>query len=259
MTQETLHSTQQDPRSHRALIAAWSLFGVVFIGFLALKMWQPTGKAASTKEDLPILGTVPDTTLIDTSGKEFSTADLRGKVWVGSLIFTHCAAACPRMTSQFARFQARVTDPDIHLVSISVDPERDTPERMKEYGELAGADFSRWHFLTGDREKIVDLAENGFKMGTGQKMEDFSSHPDDASPEAQLDETVDEFMADEWEGFDTPPKLTGEVVTNDYAILHSDRFVLVDRQGRIRGYYPGLEDQGLEDLERDALRLEKEQ
>ncbi|MCB9770440.1 MAG: SCO family protein [Candidatus Omnitrophica bacterium] len=211
-----------------------------------------------TSGEIPVYGKVPPTTFIDTSGEEFSTTDLEGKVWALSLIFTHCAASCPRMTSQFARFQEMVTDPNIHLVSISVDPARDTPERMKEYADLAGADLSRWHFLTGDLNTVVDLAENHLKIGSGQANEDLSSHPSDASPEAQLEETMDEFMADEWEAIDTPPKMGGDVQTGDYQILHSDRFVLIDQQGRIRGYYAGLEDEGLENLKRDALRLASE-
>jgi len=259
MTHDTTHPAP-DSRSHLALISAWVLFGIVFFGFLIFNFaYLPGGIDDKESDEIPVYGKVPQTTLIDTSGNDFSTSDLEGKVWAVSLIFTHCAASCPRMTSQFAIFHRDVTDPDIHLVTISVDPARDTPERMLEYARLARADLDRWHFLTGDLNKIIDLAENHLMIGTGQKMEDFSSNASDASPEAELDAAVDEFMADEWSEIDTPPKMTGEVQTGEHAILHSDRFVLIDKKGQIRGYYPGLEDEGLENLKRDAIRLVDEE
>ncbi len=259
MTHDTAHPAP-DSRSHLALISAWVLFGVVFAGLLLFKfVYMPAGIETVGSDEIPVYGKVPNTTLSDTSGNEFSTADLEGKVWAVSLIFTHCAASCPRMTSQFALFHRDVTDPNIRLVSISVDPARDTPERMKEYANLAGADLDRWHFLTGDLNTIVNLAENHLKVGSGQEMEDFSSLASDASPEVQLEEAVDEFMADEWSEIDAPPKMTGEAETGEHTILHSDRFVLIDKKGQIRGYYPGLEDEGLENLKRDALRLVEEE
>lgn len=248
---------------HWPLIAAWLLFAVVFVGWLAVKYDSVQKRKAvpvseEIPKELPIYGSVPETTLIDSSGESFSTASLEGKVWAVSLIFTYCAASCPRMTSQFAVFQNQVEHPDVRLVTISVDPERDTPERLREYARLAGADPARWIFLTGDLGTIIDLAENHLKIGTGQSMEGVSSHPTDSTGEASIKPYVDEFLEEEWSGIETPPKMTDEAVIGDHAILHSDRFVLVDREGRIRGYYPGLEDEGLKNLKRDALRLAEE-
>ncbi|MFD1849209.1 SCO family protein [Oceanobacillus bengalensis] len=95
-----------------------------------------------------------------------SLQDLEGEWWVADFIFTNCTTVCLPMTSNMASLQEKLVEEDIdaQLVSFSVDPEFDTPEVLKRYGESYGADFSNWTFLTGyDFETIKELSIKSFK------------------------------------------------------------------------------------------------
>jgi protein SCO1/2 len=149
-----------------------------------------------------ILGTLPAFALTDQRGQPFGTRDLRGKVWVADFIFTSCQEACPLLSQKMAEVgrRARHLGPDFHLVSISVDPARDTPERLAAYAARYGADPIAWSFLTGPADAIEAAVTGGFKVGMGkEKIE-------------QGDQTF-------WQ------------------IFHGENLVLVDRQSRIRGYF----------------------
>ena len=102
---------------------------------------------------------VRDWQFVDQSGRPFGTADLRGKVYVADFFFTSCPTICPRVKSQMLRIQDRFKDnPDFMLVSFSIDPKRDTPERMTEYARKLGiTDMDRWRFINGDKFEIYDL------------------------------------------------------------------------------------------------------
>ena len=135
-------------------------FGVII---LVVSLRRPENK----KDELPILGELIDFRLTDQNGDEFGKEDLYGKVWVADFIFTTCAGPCPVMTGQFAELQSRFANAsDLNLLSVSVNPEYDTPEILREYGERYGADYDKWHFLTGDKEAIHKLAVDGFKVGS---------------------------------------------------------------------------------------------
>ena len=121
----------------------------------------------SKKSELPILGKLIDFQLTDQNGEIFSKEDLLGKVWVADFIFTTCAGPCPVMSGQFAELQSRFSNaPDLNLLSISVNPDYDSPEILREYGGRYGANYNKWRFLTGDREAIHELAVDGFKVGS---------------------------------------------------------------------------------------------
>lgn len=185
----------------------WTTFAVLlFVGVIAYA-------ALSQRADaLPTLANVPDFTLTSQRSETVSLSDLNGHVWVADLIFTTCSGPCLIMTSQMSRVQEATKDePGLRLVSVSVDPTRDTPERLDWYAKLALAD-ERWIFLTGDMAKIRTLAIDGFKLGLEN-----SGDPN--------------------------------------AILHSDKFVLVDRDGAIRGYYDGKDESDVNRLISDAHRL----
>ncbi|MCX7915974.1 MAG: SCO family protein [Verrucomicrobiae bacterium] len=161
------------------------------------------------------LGSVPDFRLVESSGAERARADLVGKVWIASFIFTRCAEECPAMMRAEVKLQRNLpVREDLILVSFSVDPDYDTPERLRAYAEMFGADRSRWWFFTGDKKSIYRLAIEGFRLST---ME--------ADPE------------------------------NEMPILHSSKLVLVDRRGTIRGYYDSMDEMELRQLVRDARRL----
>ncbi|MGE0378924.1 MAG: SCO family protein, partial [Planctomycetaceae bacterium] len=102
--------------------------------------------------------------LIDQDGRPFSSEQLAGHHWVASFIFTSCMGYCPNLIKEL-RFEVvdRVENPDVRFVTISVDPDRDTPQRLKQFAEVFGADPARWVFLTGDRATIEHLVQNRFQ------------------------------------------------------------------------------------------------
>jgi protein SCO1/2 len=147
----------------------------------------------------PVLSTLPAFEMTDQTGQPFGTRELAGKVWVADFIFTSCATACPTLTQQMANIQQRAKrlGPDFHLVSFTVDPERDTPARLAEYAARYKADAHKWSFLTGPLETVQAAVVDGFKIGVDRRK------------------SSDDF----WE------------------IVHGEHLVLVDRQLRIRGYF----------------------
>jgi cytochrome oxidase Cu insertion factor (SCO1/SenC/PrrC family) len=112
------------------------------------------------------LGPVSDFELTERSGRTVSIADLRGKIWIASFVFTRCTGPCPQVTATMARVQAEVADNrDIQLVSFTVDPDRDNLADLREYADHFGADSDRWYFLTGPKEVIDALCVTGFGLG----------------------------------------------------------------------------------------------
>jgi protein SCO1 len=116
---------------------------------------------------LPSYGVVPDFKLTDQSGRTFdSRSQLDGKVWVANFIFTTCAGPCPRMTSQLRRIRDEAQDrSELRLVSFTIDPERDTPAALAEYGKRFGADPDKWFFLTGTQSDLNSLSRKTFMLG----------------------------------------------------------------------------------------------
>jgi len=109
---------------------------------------------------------VQDFTYVDQDGKPFSLDDLKGKVWVADFIFTNCETVCPPMTAHMAQLQRKAKEAgvDVEFVSFSVDPEVDTPEKLKEFGGKFNASFENWHFLTGYSQKQIEsFAADSFK------------------------------------------------------------------------------------------------
>lgn len=116
-------------------------------------------------EALPIEGTVAPFTLTDQDGQPFGSTELQGRVWIADFFFTNCPGPCPRMSTLMSEIQRETADiGELRIVSITVDPERDTPEAMKAYGERYGAIDGRWHFLTGPRELLDRIARQDFKL-----------------------------------------------------------------------------------------------
>lgn len=159
---------------------------------------------------LPSYNAIPAFTLMSQTGVEFdSRKQLAGKVWVADFIFTNCQGPCPRMSAYMQRIQERVKDlPDVRLVSFTVDPDRDTPEVLAEYGRRFQADPERWYLLTGPKETLQKLNRDAFLLG-------------DINP----------------------------------SLEHSTRFVLVDRQGVVRGYYLSSDPQEIDKLVADLRAL----
>ncbi len=118
--------------------------------------------SCARKPALPVLGTVPDFSLIDQNGQPFAGTRLTGSVWVANFMFTSCTATCPRQSTLLQRLQRETA---VDLVSFTVDVKRDTPEVLAAYAKRFGADPARWHFLTGPEPALHQLAYSVFQVG----------------------------------------------------------------------------------------------
>ena len=141
---------------------------VVCVGILVL--WQTTkGFTSFTSEQLRRLEVraspveLPDVPLRDERGQALSMRDYRGRILLVDFIFTSCAGLCPQMTSGMRALHQRTEDAqlqdDVSLLSVSFDPARDTPQRLRAYGERFGADFSRWKFAYAKRPDLRPLLD----------------------------------------------------------------------------------------------------
>jgi protein SCO1/2 len=108
---------------------------------------------------------VPAFSMVDQKGRPTTRADLEGKVWVANFIFTTCPTICPRLTEKMASLAARTkNDPNLRFLSITVDPENDTPPVLDMFAARYGVDAERWRFLTGDPKHVEETVLKGFKM-----------------------------------------------------------------------------------------------
>ena len=139
--------------------------------------------------------------LTDQNGASFDSAALAGKVWIGSVFFANCPGPCFRENQALADILREIDDPDVVVVSLTCDPENDTPEALSKYAERFGADASRWRFLTGDMATIKRVANDSFRL----------------------------------------PAEVG---------VHSERGVVFDRRGRLRGGYHLLQTDRVELLKK---------
>lgn len=111
---------------------------------------------------LPVIGPAPDFDLMSQDGERVALADLHGKVVAVTFIFTMCPDICPMLTSNLSQVQEMLGDDfgkSIAFVSITVDPENDTPDVLREYAEAFGADLGGWAFLTGDPRVLKQVAQ----------------------------------------------------------------------------------------------------
>jgi protein SCO1/2 len=181
----------------RVQVAAWALVLVALSAAWWLKV--------RARPPAPLLGALPTLSLTDDRGRPFTLASLRGRVWVADFIFTSCPSSCPRLTAYLRRVQdgTRRYGDRVGLLSFSVDPEVDTPERLRAYGARHGADPVRWRFVTGDLGMMQRTVVHGFKI----HME-AAPHPS------------------------RRPQPLGIM-----DIAHGNQLVVLDRQARIRGYF----------------------
>ena len=230
MTAKTSNGTPSDnaagapPRMNgfaRLAVSPWMWLTLVTLGLAVALVYRQMHKHATPQ--LPVLGQIPVFSLSDQHGKPVTGNDYRGKVWIADFIFLGCTQSCPKLTGRMASLQERIGSREqqrgeplpIKLVSFSVDPTNDTPERLQAYADKFKADGSRWSFLTGQNEDVDKIVVQGFKMQYGK--------------------------VDEGAGV--------------FAIMHGDWFILVDAKGNLRGYYESSEPAQIEKLMSDAERL----
>jgi cytochrome oxidase Cu insertion factor (SCO1/SenC/PrrC family) len=149
----------------------------------------------------PVLGQIADFTLTNQDGKITTLADLTNRVWVTDIIFTRCAGPCPIMTGEMKKLQGALpSTSEAKLVTLTTDPDYDSPAVMKRYGNHFGADFNRWTFLTGTKAEIAALASGSLKLSA------------------------------------VPVKLEDQKSVADL-FIHSTYFVVVDKHAQLRGVF----------------------
>jgi protein SCO1/2 len=153
------------------------------------------------------------------TGAPFTDRDLAGRVHVASFIYTRCSGICPMLVSSLKRVQAAIDDPNVLIVSYSVTPELDSPAVLAAFGHERGVDPARWKLVTGDRDQIYALARDSY----------FAS-----------DERLRATLADPG------------------AFLHTEKLVLVDGAGRLRGVYDGMQPFEIDHLIEDANALSRD-
>src|SRR5256886_2554540 len=132
---------------------------------LALLLWlRQVEVSALRQRTVSSYGSVPEFSLTNQDGKTFGSAQLRGKIWIADFIYTTCPGPCPMISSRMSELQKPLEKTDVHLVSFSVDPAKDTPQVLRGYAEKLQAEPGRWDFLTGPQSTIYNLSRNGFKL-----------------------------------------------------------------------------------------------
>ncbi len=138
------------------------LIPVVTLGLL---LWlRNVEMAALRQRTVSSYGTVPSFQLTNQNGQPFGSAQLAGKIWVADFVYTTCPGPCPMISSRMSELQKPLQKTDVHLVSFSVDPDKDTPEVLRRYAERLQAEPGRWDFLTGPKSAIYKLSHDGFKL-----------------------------------------------------------------------------------------------
>lgn len=173
-----------------------------WFGFLGLLLAIPVGQRLLEGPDLPIYQTLPEFSFVDQDGGSFGLDRVEGRAWVANFIFTSCPTVCPLLTQKMATLESRsrALGNKVHFVSFSVDPENDTPEVLKAFGQQYEQDTARWSMVTGPVEAIENTIIGSFKIAV--------SRPGDEDHDVNM-----------------------------FEIAHGEHFVLVDGAGRIRGYY----------------------
>jgi protein SCO1 len=179
--------------------AFWAIFfAVLVIAPISRTLARDVPKPPPMKLPLPAFE------LTNERGERFGSAELRGRVYVADFVFTSCPTVCPKLTERMARIQHRTRNMGqaLQLVTFTVDPENDTPEKLAVYARSVHANPSRWSFLTGPLGEVETTVVKGFKLAMGKE----------------------------------------QVADGIFSVFHGERFVLVDQGGAIRGYYDATDE-----------------
>jgi cytochrome oxidase Cu insertion factor (SCO1/SenC/PrrC family) len=173
---------------------------------------------AHRTEPMDDFGALGSFDFLSSTGGHVTDRDLSGKVCVFGCFFTCCTTQCPMLTGSMARLQSELKNlPDLRLISLTVDPEHDTPEKLTAYAQTFGAEPSRWLFLTGEQSVVESFVIKQLHQGVEKNT-----------------------------GADAEPG-------NRY--LHSSRLILVDRAGHIRGFFDGTDSAEVDKLRQIVRKL----
>lgn len=150
---------------------AWN-FALILIPILTaalLFLMREVQVRRLANREITSYGSVPWFQLINQKGQTFGSRNLSGKIWIADFIYTTCPGPCPMISSRMSEMQKPLEKTDVHFVSFSVDPEKDTPEMLREYANRLQARPDRWDFLTGPKSQIYDLSQHGFKLAAAER------------------------------------------------------------------------------------------
>ncbi|MGZ4974950.1 MAG: SCO family protein [Limisphaerales bacterium] len=168
---------------------------------------------------LPVYNDIPQFTLTNQNGNAVTLDSLRGQIWIADVFFTSCPSQCLRMSAHMKELQTKLPH-DIKLVSLTTDPTHDSPQALKKYA----ANFSKsdnWLFLTGDKRVLNTVSVTGLKLAVQE------------TPPAERENPNDLF-------------------------IHSTKFVLIDRLGRVRGYFDSDDPESTQAIQTAVKTLERE-
>ena len=216
-----------DSRSnaYRKLFRSGLVLVLLFVGYglFLINRSGSGGSGAPSTAPLPVLRTISSMDLVDQEGQPVNLQTFRGQPWFANIIFTRCPGPCARMTQKMRQLQEALPAEasEVQLVSLTTDPDFDTPEVLSQYARKFQADTQTWKFLTGTKEEIVRVSTQEWLLVMLEKGEAERESPNDI-------------------------------------FLHSTLTVLMDGLGRIRGTYEILEEGQLEEALADLQRLLQE-
>ena len=219
--------TLMDSRSnaYRKLFRSGLVLVLLFVGYglFLVNRSGSGGSGAPSTAPLPVLRTISSMDLVDQEGEPVNLQTFRGQPWFANIIFTRCPGPCARMTQKMRQLQEALPAEasEVQLVSLTTDPDFDTPEVLSQYARKFQADTQSWKFLTGTKEEIVRVSTQEWLLVMLEKGEAERESPNDI-------------------------------------FLHSTLTVLMDGLGRIRGTYEILEEGQLEEALADLQRLLQE-
>ena len=183
--------------SSTSQLVRWGTWGVLAVTIAAVGTVFLLTLLVPKTPPLPEYGEVPNFVLTNQVGRAVTLADLTNQVWVANIVFTRCPGPCLQMTRQMKLIQDAVPPQlPVRFISLTADPDFDSPAVLEQYAQKMLADENRWQFLTGPKQRVYGLAMKGLKLA-------IEENPDPGPTESQF--------------------------------IHSTRFVVIDQAGRLRG------------------------
>ena len=191
----------------KKIFSSWKFWVVFSILIFAYPIIRSVNRELPDR--LPVYFELPSFELTDQFGKKFGSSDLKGKVYLANFMFTTCPSTCPALMEKMRIVQKRIrgVGNKMNLVTFTVDPEHDTSDVLREFSMRNHANPFVWKFLTGEEPALKSLLIEGFKVTMGGKEPVQFKSPDNFEDVTLID------------------------------IAHSEKIVLVDQLGRVRGYY----------------------
>ena len=195
----------------------WGFLAVVIFGVVVQFAREKRNVDESANVELPVYSTLPEFVLTNQFSNTIQRTDLGGNIWIADVIFTRCAGPCLKMSQQMSELAKLIpTDAPVRFLSLTTDPEYDTPAVLKSYQSKFDLNGEHWTLLTGEMREFAKVVVDGMKLSAQAIAEEDRVDPADL-------------------------------------FVHSSRFVLLDAQLQVRGVYSGIDssDRGriLKDIE----------